>query len=88
MFNSFILISAWARLPEFCGYQSRRYPGQLPPAPARIVPRRLQLPPTFTQDEEWTRIGSRRTQFLDLGVPAFGEPLRITVRTKDNKYQI
>ena len=88
MFNTFILISAWARLPEFRGYQSRRYPGQPPPRPTRIAPRRLQLPATFTQDREWTRIGARRRTLLDLGVPAFGEPLRISVRTKDNNYQI
>ena len=69
IFNILILLRACARLPEFCGYQSRRYPGQPPPALPRIVPRRLQLPPTFAQDMEWTRIGSRRTQFLDLGQP-------------------
>ena len=69
IFNILILFQACARMPEFCGYQSRRYPGQPPPLPLRIVPRRLQLPPTFAQDEEWRRIGARRTQFLDLGQP-------------------
>ena len=83
MFNTFILISAWARLPEFRGYQSRRYPGQPPPRPPRIAPRRLQLPPTFAQDEEWRRIGSRRNKFLDLGLPSFGIPRRISVKAAD-----
>ena len=57
------------------------YTGQLPPAPARIQPRRLGLPPTFTQDEEWRRIGARRSEFLHLGMPRFGPPRRIVVKT-------
>ena len=69
IFNILILFQACSRLPEFSGYRSRRYPRQLPPRPPRITPRRLQLPPTFAQDQEWTRIGSRRTRFLDLGQP-------------------
>ena len=69
IFNILILFQASARLPEFRGYRSRRYPGQPAPALPKIVPRRLQLPATFAQDMEWTRIGARRTQFLYLGQP-------------------
>ena len=39
IFNILILFQACARMPEFCGYQSRRYPGQPPPRPPRIAPR-------------------------------------------------
>ena len=87
-FNTLIVISASARLPEFRGYRSRRYPGQPAPRPPRIAPRRLQLPPTFAQDKEWTRIGARWRRILDVGVPTFGEPIPITVRTEDigNRY--
>ena len=45
-----------------------------------LTNRRLQLPPTFAEDEEWRRIGARRTRFLDPGVPSFGEPRTILVR--------
>ena len=69
IFNILILFQACARLPEFRGYRSRRFPGQPAPALPKIVPRRLQLPATFAQDMEWTRIGARRTRFLDLGQP-------------------
>ena len=69
IFNILIIMSAYTRLSEFRGYQCRRYPGQPPPRPQRIQPRRLQLPSTFAQDKEWTRIGARRYQFLDLGQP-------------------
>ena len=78
-----ILVVAGRRLPEFRGYRGRRFPGQQPPAPPRIAPRRLQLPPTFAQDEEWRRIGSRRNKFLDLGLPSFGIPRRISVKAAD-----
>ena len=83
IFNILILFQASARLPEFRGYRSRRYPGQPAPRPPRIAPRRLQLPPTFIQDQEWTRIGARRRRILDCGVPTFGEPIQITVRTEN-----
>ena len=59
VFNMIILVVAGRRLPEFSGYRGRRFPGQQPPAPPRIAPRRLQLPPTFTQDEvscDWWRL--------------------------------
>ena len=64
-----ILSHASRRLPELSGYRGRRFPGQPPPAPPRIAPRRLQLPPTFAEDEEWRRIGSRRSEVLHLGMP-------------------
>ena len=57
-------------------------PGQLPPSPPRLAPRRLELPPTFAQDEEWRRIGARRSEFLHLGMPRFGLPRRIVVHTQ------
>ena len=60
MFNLVILVVAGRRLPEFRGYRGRRFPGQQPPAPPRIAPRRLQLPPTFAQDQvscDWWRAG-------------------------------
>ena len=69
LFNIIILRSASRRLPELHGYRSRRHPDQPPPAPPRIQPRRMELPPTFAQDEEWRRIGSRRHTFLHLGMP-------------------
>ena len=84
VFNIIILVVAGRRLPEFRGYRGRRFPGQQPPAPPRIAPRRLQLPPTFAQDEEWRRIGSRRNKFLDLGRPSFGIPRRISVKAANN----
>ena len=58
--------------------------GQLPPAPPRIQPRRLELPPTFAQDEEWRRIGARRSEFLHLGMPRFEAPRRIVVKTSQH----
>ena len=60
VFNLVILVVAGRRLPEFRGYRGRRFPGQQPPAPPRIAPRRLQLPPTFAQDQvscDWWRAG-------------------------------
>ena len=48
-----------------------------------LTNRRLQLPPTFAEDEEWRRIGARRTRFLDLDVPRFGEPRTILVSQAD-----
>ena len=83
-FNIIILGTASRRLPELHGYRSRRHPDQPPPAPPRIAPRRLQLPPTFAQDEEWRRIGARRHKFLDLGLPSFGVPRRIFVKEADD----
>ena len=58
VFNLVILVVAGRRLPEFRGYRGRRFPGQQPPARPRIAPRRLQLPPTFAQDQvscDWRR---------------------------------
>ena len=81
MFNLVLLVVAGRRLPEFRGYRGRRFPGQQPPAPPRIAPRRLQLPPTFAQDQEWRRIGARRNKLLDLG---FGIPRRISVKAADD----
>ena len=46
----------------------------------QVEPRRMKLPPTFAQ--EWKNIGSRRTEFLDLGMPRFGPPRKILVQSK------
>ena len=48
-----------------------------------LTNRRLQLPPTFAEDEEWRRIEARRTRFLDIDVPRFGEPRTILVSQAD-----
>ena len=61
VFNIIILVVAGQRLPEFSGYRGRRFPGQQPPAPPRIAPRRLELPPTFAQDQvscDWLRLAT------------------------------
>ena len=76
LFNIIILLTALRRLPELRGYRGRRYPGQLPPSKPTIQPRRLNLPP----DWQWQNIGSRRTKFLDLGMPTFGRPRKIIVK--------
>ena len=76
LFNIIILLTALRRLPELRGYRGRRYPGQLPPSKPSIQPRRLNLPP----DWQWQNIGSRRTEFLDLGMPKFGIPKKIFVK--------
>ena len=76
LFNIIILLTALKRLPELRGYRGRRYPGQLPPSKPTLLPRRLNLPP----DYQWQNIGSRRTKFLDLGMPTFGRPRKIIVK--------
>ena len=76
LFNIIILLTALKRLPELRGYRGRRYPGQLPPSKPTLQPRRLNLPP----DYQWQNIGSRRTKFLDLGMPTFGRPRKIIVK--------
>ena len=30
--------------------------------------------------QEWKKIGARRTKFLDLGLPKFGNPMKIYVK--------
>ena len=77
MFNTIILIIALRRLPEFQGFKGKRIPGQLPPRPPSIQPRRMKLPPTFA--DEWKNIGSKRSEFLDLGMPV---PARKRPRVK------
>ena len=85
-----ILSHASRRLPELSGYRGRRFPGQPPPAPPRIAPRRLQLPATFAQDEEWRRIGSRRQGHLlsPSSLPTFGQPRSIMVRSQADEQKI
>ena len=41
--------------------------GCLPPRPQEIVPRRMELPADFP--DEYKKIGSKRSKFLDLGLP-------------------
>ena len=47
--------------------QGKHYPGQLPPRPQTIEPRRTNLPPDIA--DEWKKIGSKRRKFADLGLP-------------------
>ena len=84
LFNIIILSTAIKKLPEFSGYKGRRYPGQLPPPPPVIQPRRMELPPNFV--EEWKNIGSRRTEFLDLGFPRFQKQKKILVSKRMFSY--
>ena len=79
MFNTIILITAFRRLPEFQGFRGKQYPGQLPPRPLIVQPRRMKLPPTF--GDEWKNIGSKRSEFLDLGLPIIPSKKRPGVRT-------
>ena len=67
LFNLFILYTAVKRNPEFLGYKRKLFPGQLPPRPQEIQPRRTKYPKDFHND--WKKIGSKRTKFDDLGLP-------------------
>ena len=62
-----ILYTAAKRNPEFLGYTGKLFPGQLPPRPQEIYPRREKYPEDFHND--WKKIGSKRTKFDDLGLP-------------------
>ena len=77
LFNIIILNTAAKRLPEFSGYKGRRFPGQMPPPPPIIQPRRMELPPNFVDD--WKNIGSKRNEFQDLGLLRFNKQHRISV---------
>ena len=57
------------RLKLYLHHRARRYPGQLPPPHPALQPRRPALPPAPALAEEWRRIGSRRSEFLHLGLP-------------------
>ena len=57
------------RLKLYLHHRARRYPGQLPPPRPVLQPRRPALPPAPALAEEWRRIGSRRSEFLHLGMP-------------------
>ena len=78
VFNVIIFISASRRLLEFRGYRGRRYPGQLPPPPPTILPRRLVCSQAV---DEWKKIGSRRKEFLDLGLPVPRKQAIKTIKT-------
>ena len=67
LFNVVILYTAAKRNPEFLGYTGKLFPGQLPPRPQEILPRRAKYPKDFHND--WKKIGSKRTKFDDLGLP-------------------
>ena len=62
-----ILYTAAKRNPEFLGYKGKPFPGQLPPRPHEIRPRRPKYPKDFQND--WKKIGSKRTKFENLGLP-------------------
>ena len=49
VWNLVIFSSATRGLPEFSGLVGKRFPGQQPPRPMEITPRRMKLPPTFSQ---------------------------------------
>ena len=48
-------------------YLGKRFPGTLLPRQPLIEPRRMILPPDFA--DGWKKIGSKRSQFQDLGQP-------------------
>ena len=83
MFNIIILNTAAKRLPEFSGYKGRRFPGQMPPPPPIIQPRRMELPPNLVDD--WKNIGSKRNEFQDLGLPRFNKEHRISVTSRSER---
>ena len=62
------------RLPEFAGYRAVRFPGTEPPQEPKIIPRRLNLPPSFASD--WKKIGSKRTEMLMLDMPLWEKQKR------------
>ena len=35
--------------------------------------------------QEWKKIGARRTRFLDLGLPSFGNPRKVYVKPHNNE---
>ena len=61
------MYTAAKRNPEFLGYKGKPFPGQLPPRPHEIRPRRPKYPKDFQND--WKKIGSKRTKFEDLSLP-------------------
>ena len=83
MFNIIILSTAAKRLPEFSGYKGRRFPGQMPPPPPIIQPRRMELPPNLVDD--WKNIGSKRNEFQDLGLPRFDKQHRMSVTIRSDR---
>ena len=83
LFNIIILNTAAKRLPEFSGYKGRRFPGQMPPPPPIIQPRRMELPPNLVDD--WKNIGSKRNEFQDLGLPRFNKEHRISVTSRSER---
>ena len=62
VFNCIILGHAIRRLPEFCGYKGRRYPGEPAPRKTLITPRRQDLPRDFQDD--WRKIGFKRRRMV------------------------
>ena len=62
------------RLPEFAGYRSVRFPGTEPPHEPSILPRRLNLPPSFASD--WKKIRSKRREMLMLDMPLWKKQKR------------
>ena len=61
------MYTAAKKNPEFLGYKGKPFPGQLPPRPLKIQPRRSKLPLECYND--WKKIGSKRTKFDTLGLP-------------------
>ena len=71
---TFIFVSAYWRLPEFRGYRPVYYPGTVSPRKPTIVPRRMNLPPSFASD--WKKIGSKRNKKMMLDVPLWSQQVR------------
>ena len=59
-FNVVFLYTAANNNPEFLGYKRVSFPGQLPPRPQEILPRRAKYPKDFKND--WKKIGSKKTK--------------------------
>ena len=55
--------------------------GGLPLRPQEIVPRRMELPTDFP--DEYKKIGSKRSKFLDLGLP-IPKPKSVIVKEYDS----
>ena len=64
VWNAVIYWSAVRRLPEFSGHSGRRYPGQQPPRPLEVEPRRMRLPSTFSQVGNTHTVGVIRNETL------------------------
>ena len=84
--NVIIYVVAKLRLPEFNGFEGKVFPGQPPPSPFIPIPRRMDLPPTFSS--EWKQIRSKRTKFEYLGRVRPRQPKILLVKSVDSRVQL